>query len=191
MDFRTVSVVDLAAQVRSGQVSASELVDHALGQVAAHNATLNAFVAVDEGMARAAAATVDALVAAGEDPGPLAGIPLGVKDLEDAAGYVTTQGSAAYAGRSPATEDSILVARLVAAGCVVVGQDEHPGARLEGGHRQSAVRAHPQPVEPRAHARRFVGRVRPPVAAGMVPLATGSDGGGSLRIPSACCGLSG
>jgi len=84
MDFRTASVVDLAAQVRSGQVSASELVDHALGQVAAHNGTVNAFVAVDEERARAGAATVDALVAAGEDPGPLAGIPLGVKDLEDA-----------------------------------------------------------------------------------------------------------
>ncbi|HEY5109090.1 MAG TPA: amidase family protein, partial [Acidimicrobiales bacterium] len=77
MDFRTESVVDLAAQVRSGARTASELVDHALSAIGARNPTINAFVAVDERRARAAAEAVDAKVAAGEDPGPLAGIPLG------------------------------------------------------------------------------------------------------------------
>ena len=191
MDFRTVSVVDLAAQVRSGQVSASELVDHALGQVAAHNGTVNAFVAVGEGMARAAAATVDALVAAGEDPGPLAGIPLGVKDLEDAAGYVTTQGSAAYADRPPATEDSILVSRLVAAGCVVVGKTNTPelGWKADTDNPLFGPTLNPWNLEHTPGGSSGGSAVA--IAAGMVPLATGSDGGGSLRIPSACCGLSG
>ena len=126
MDFRTESVVDLAAQVRSGTRTAAELVDHALGAIASHNPTINAFVAVDEARARASANAVDAKVAAGQDPGPLAGIPIGVKDLEDAVGYVTTHGAAAYAGNPPATADSSLVARLVAAGCVVVGKTNTP-----------------------------------------------------------------
>ena len=191
MDFRTVSVVDLAAQVRSGQVSASELVDHALGRVAAHNGTVNAFVAVDEGMARAAAATVDAMVAGGEDPGPLAGIPLGVKDLEDAAGYVTTQGSAAHAGRAPATEDSILVSRLVAAGCVVIGKTNTPelGWKADTDNPLFGPTLNPWNLEHTPGG--SSGGSAAAIAAGMVPLATGSDGGGSLRIPSACCGLSG
>ena len=115
MDFRSESVVGLAEQVRGGRRSATSLVDHALAQIAAHNPTINAFVAVDEERARAGAAAVDAQLAAGRDPGPLAGIPLGVKDLEDAAGYVTTHGSAAYADDPPAPVDSALVARLVAA----------------------------------------------------------------------------
>ncbi len=191
MDFRTVSVVDLAGRVRSGQVSASELVDHALAQVAAHNGTVNAFVAVDEGRARAAAATVDAQVAAGEDPGPLAGIPLGVKDLEDAAGYVTTQGSAAYGGRPAATEDSILVSRLVAAGCVVVGKTNTPelGWKADTDNPLFGPTLNPWNLEHTPGG--SSGGSAAAIAAGMVPLATGSDGGGSLRIPSACCGLSG
>ena len=191
MDFRTDSVVDLAARVRSGQVSASELVDHALGQVAAHNGTVNAFVAVDEDRARAAAAAVDARVATGEDPGPLAGIPIGVKDLEDAAGYVTTHGSATGAGRPPATGDSILVGRLVAAGCVVVGKTNTPelGWKADTDNPLFGPTLNPWNLEHTPGG--SSGGSAAAIAAGMVPLATGSDGGGSLRIPSACCGLSG
>ena len=73
-----------------------------------------------------AAASIDEQVASGADPGPLAGIPIGVKDLEDASGFVTTQGSALFADGQPAHTDSPLVARLVAAGCVVVGKTNTP-----------------------------------------------------------------
>ncbi len=191
MDFRTTSVVDLAAQVRSGAVSATELVDHALGQIAAHNPTINAFVAVDEGRARAAAEAVDATIAAGRDPGPLAGIPIGVKDLEDAAGYVTTHGSAAYAEDPPATHNSALVARLVAAGCVVVGKTNTPELGWKPDTENPVFGATLNPWNLDHSPGGSSGGSAAAIAAGMVPLATGSDGGGSIRIPSSCCGLSG
>ncbi len=113
------------------------------------NPSLNAFVAVDEDRARATADDVDAAVAAGRDVGPLAGIPIGVKDLEDAAGFVTTHGSAAFADDRPAG------GRLAAGGpsggrrVHRGGEDQHPRARLEGGHRQPGLRTDPQSLEPR------------------------------------------
>ena len=191
MDFRVESVVDLAAQVRSGSLTASELVDHALARIAADNPTINAFVAVDGARARAAAEAVDATVAAGGDPGPLAGIPLGVKDLEDAAGYVTTHGSAAYADSAPATADSTLVARLVAAGCVVVGKTNTPELGWKADTENPLFGATRNPWNLEHTPGGSSGGSGAAIAAGMVPLATGSDGGGSLRIPSSCCGLSG
>jgi len=121
-----MTVVGLADQVRAGTVSAREVVEHALDQISQHNADINAFVAVDASRARAAADVVDRKVADGVDPGPLAGIPLAVKDLEDAAGYVTTHGSVAFADHPPAVDDSPLVARLVAAGCVVMVKTNTP-----------------------------------------------------------------
>ncbi len=191
MDFRTASVVDLAARVRSGSLTAAELVDHALTRIAADNPTINAFVAVDERRARAAAEAVDATVASGGDPGPLAGIPVGVKDLEDAAGYVTTHGSAAYADTPPATADSTLVARLVAAGCVVVGKTNTPELGWKPDTENPVFGATLNPWNLEHTAGGSSGGSGAAIASGMVPLATGSDGGGSIRIPSSCCGLSG
>lgn len=191
MDFRTASVVDLASQVRAGEVSAAELVDHALERIAAENPTVNAFVAVDEARARDAAGVVDAKVAAGRDPGPLAGIPLGVKDLEDAAGFVTTHGSPAFAQDPPARQNSALVARLVAAGCVVVGKTNTPelGWKADTDNTVFGPTLNPWNLDHTPGG--SSGGSAAAIAAGMVPLATGSDGGGSIRIPSSCCGLSG
>ena len=191
MDFRTASVIDLAARVRSGSLTAAELVDHALARIDAVNPTVNAFVAVDGDHARAAAEAVDATVASGGDPGPLAGIPLGVKDLEDAEGYVTTHGSAAHADRPPATADSELVARLVAAGCVVVGKTNTPELGWKPDTENLLFGATRNPWNLDHTPGGSSGGSGAAIAAGMVPLATGSDGGGSLRIPSSCCGLSG
>jgi aspartyl-tRNA(Asn)/glutamyl-tRNA(Gln) amidotransferase subunit A len=190
MDFRTASVVDLAGQVRSGSLTAAELVDHALARITAVNPTINAFVAVDEDRARAAAAAVDKVVASGGDPGPLAGIPIGVKDLEDAAGYVTTHGSTAYADSPPAVADSTLVARLVAAGCVVVGKTNTPelGWKADTDNPLFGATLNPWNLDHTTGG--SSGGSAAAIASGMVPLATGSDGGGSLRIPSSCCGLS-
>lgn len=181
----------LAGQVRRGQLAASSLVDHTLEQIAAHNPTINAFVAVDEERARAGAAAVDAKVAAGRDPGPLAGIPIGVKDLEDAAGYVTTHGSKAFADGPAALTDSPLVARLVAAGCVVVGKTNTPelGWKADTDNLAFGPTCNPWSIDHTAGG--SSGGSAAAIASGMVPLATGSDGGGSIRIPSSCCGLSG
>ncbi|MGO8872257.1 MAG: amidase [Acidimicrobiales bacterium] len=191
MDFRRESVVGLAAQVREGRTSATEVVRHALEQISLHNPTVNAFVAVDEERAWAAAEAVDAAVAAGRDPGPLAGIPIGVKDLEDAAGYVTTHGSAAFADRAAAAHDSALVARLVAAGCVVVGKTNTPelGWKADTDNTVFGPTCNPWNLDHSPGG--SSGGSAAAIASGMVPLATGSDGGGSIRIPAACCGLSG
>ena len=191
LDFQRDSVTGLAEQVRLGKLSARELASHALERIEALNPALNAFVAVDGAAAMAAAAAVDAAVAAGDDPGPLAGIPIGVKDLEDCAGYRTTKGSFAFADDPVATQDSILVARLKAAGCVVVGKTNTPelGAKADTVNALFGATRNPWDLERSSGG--SSGGSSSAVASGMVPLATASDGGGSIRIPASACGLSG
>jgi aspartyl-tRNA(Asn)/glutamyl-tRNA(Gln) amidotransferase subunit A len=191
VDFRTDSVVELAKQVRGGSVSASALVGHALDRIAADNPVVNAFVAVDEERARSAAEAIDQKVAAGEDPGPLAGIPIGVKDLEDAAGFVTSHGSVAFSKGAAASSHSVLVDRLVAAGCVVVGKTNTPELGWKGDTDNAAFGPTLNPWNLDHSPGGSSGGSAAAIASGMVPLATGSDGGGSIRIPSSCCGLSG
>src|ERR1700704_318843 len=132
MDFRRETLAGLAAKVRSAELSARELASLALDRTTAVNPAVNAFVAVDAEAAIAAARRIDERVARNEDPGPLAGIPIGVKDLEDAAGFVTTHGSLVHTTLAPVTVDSILVARLKAAGCVVVGKTNTPELGFKG-----------------------------------------------------------
>jgi aspartyl-tRNA(Asn)/glutamyl-tRNA(Gln) amidotransferase subunit A len=122
--------------------------------------------------------------------GPLAGIPIGVKDLEDAAGLPTTLGSAAFAGQAPAPADSALVARLRAAGCVILGKTNTPELGWKADTDNVVFGATRNPWNLEHSPGGSSGGSAAAIAAGMVPLATGSDGGGSLRIPSALCGLS-
>ena len=114
-----------------------------------------------------------------------------MKDLEDAAGFRTTQGSAVYADSPIATTDSPLVERLKAAGCIVVGKTNTP----EGGHKADTVNplfgATGNPWDLTRSAGGSSGGSAAAIAAGLVPLCTGSDGGGSIRIPSSVCGISG
>lgn len=191
LDFQRQTVTELAAEVRSGRLAARELVGHALARIEAVNPWLGAFVAVDGDRAMDDAARVDEAVAAGRDPGPLAGIPLGVKDLEHAAGFATTRGSAALGPHQPVTTDSVLVARLKAAGCVVVGKTNTP----ELGHKSDTANGlfppTVNPWDPERSPGGSSGGTAAALAAGLVPLGTGSDGGGSIRIPASCCGLSG
>jgi aspartyl-tRNA(Asn)/glutamyl-tRNA(Gln) amidotransferase subunit A len=191
MDFRRESLRDLADGVRRGKVAARELVAHALAAVDRLDGQVHAFVAVDHDRAMAAAALVDEAVTAGRDPGPLAGIPLAVKDLEDAEGYLTTHGSVLGGSEGPAGADSVLVARLRAAGCVVVGKTNTPeyGWKADTDNARFGRTCNPWNLEHIAGG--SSGGSAAALAAGMVPLATGSDGGGSIRIPSSCCGLSG
>ncbi len=191
MDFCRDSMIELASQVRSGELSAREVVGHALSRIEALNPLVNAFVAVDGDRALDQAAAVDSAVAAGRDPGPLAGIPFGVKDLEDAAGFVTTEGSALFADDPPAEHDSILVARLKAAGAIVVGKTNTPELGHKGDTANAVFGATSNPWNLEHSAGGSSGGTGAAIAAGMIPLGTGSDGGGSIRIPSSCCGLSG
>jgi aspartyl-tRNA(Asn)/glutamyl-tRNA(Gln) amidotransferase subunit A len=190
MDFREHTVAELAAAVRSGARPALEMTEAALERIARLNGTINAFVVVDEAEARAAASSLDQRIAAGEDVGPLAGMPIGVKDLEDAKGFVTTNGSAIHAGDPPATRDSILVERLKRAGCVVVGKTNTPEFGFKGDTTNPVFGATLNPWNTVRSPGGSSGGTGAALASGMVPLATGSDGGGSIRIPGSLCGLS-
>jgi aspartyl-tRNA(Asn)/glutamyl-tRNA(Gln) amidotransferase subunit A len=191
MDFRRTSLAELARSVRTRQVSARELTIQALERIDTLNPTYNAFVAVDAERALAEAAAVDEATAKGDDPGPLAGIPLGVKDNHDAIGYRTTFGAPVLADGPLATGDSPFVARLRAAGCVVVGKTNLPEFAWSGNTSNAVFGPTANPFNPDYGPGGSSGGAAAALAAGMVPLATGSDGGGSIRIPSACCGLSG
>src|SRR5438094_823219 len=126
MDFLGTTVAELAGSVRAGETRARDAVEHALDRIDALNGELNAFVVVDADGARAAADEIDRQMADGDDPGPLAGVPIGVKDLEDAAGLPTSHGSYAYRDEPSAAGDSVLVARVRAAGAVIVGKTNTP-----------------------------------------------------------------
>ena len=190
MDFRDHTVAELAAAVRSGARPALEMTEAALERIARLNGSLNAFVAVDEDGARAAASVLDRRIAAGEDVGPLAGMPIGVKDLENAEGFVTTNGSAVHAEDPPATQDSLLVERLKWAGCVVVGKTNTPEFGFKGDTVNSVFGATRNPWDTDRSPGGSSGGSGAALASGMVPIATGSDGGGSIRIPGSLCGLS-
>jgi Asp-tRNA(Asn)/Glu-tRNA(Gln) amidotransferase A subunit family amidase len=147
-------------------------------------------VAVDGERALAQAAEIDDRVAAGDDVGPLAGIPIGVKDTEDVAGFRTTQGSLLFADSPVAAVDSVLVDRLRQAGCVVIGKTNTPELAWKADTDNRVFGRTGNPWSVGRSAGGSSGGSAAAVASGMVPLATGSDGGGSLRIPSALCGLS-
>jgi aspartyl-tRNA(Asn)/glutamyl-tRNA(Gln) amidotransferase subunit A len=191
MDFRRTTVADLARQVTDRTLSAREAVAEALDNIERLDGDVGAFVAVDGEAALAEAHAVDDRVAAGDDVGPLAGVPLAVKDLEDAAGYVTTRGSAAFAAGPPATADSPLVERLRAAGCVVVGKTNTPELGWKPDTVNGTFGATRNPWALDRSAGGSSGGSAAAVAAGLVPLATGSDGGGSIRIPCSATGLTG
>lgn len=190
-DFRTLTVEALAASVRGGERSAVAVTEAALSRIEAHDATLNAFVAVDAERARSEAAVIDERIAAGDDVGPLAGVPIGVKDLEDAAGFRTTRGAAHLASIAPAGADANEVARLRAAGCVVIGKTNTPEAGWVGDTYNPLFGATKNPWNLERSPGGSSGGTSAAVAGGLVPLATGSDGGGSIRIPSAVVGMSG
>src|SRR3954465_4449311 len=120
------TVIELAESVRRGERKAVELLDECLARIEADGERLNAFGHLDADLARTNAEAVDSAVARGEDPGPLAGVPFGVKDLEDCIGMPTTLGSLPFAGRGPVDRDSLNVARLRGAGAVPVGKTTSP-----------------------------------------------------------------
>lgn len=185
------TAIDIAASVRAGERSAREVVDEYLGRIEAGNAPLNAFVHVDEASARATADAVDAMVAAGDDPGPFAGVPFGVKDLEDCAGMPTSHGSALYADRPPVEHDSVHVGRLRAAGGIPVGKTAAPEFGTLNFTRTIPFGTTRSPWGDNRTAGGSSGGSAAAVAAGLIPVATASDGGGSTRIPASFAGLVG
>ena len=129
--MRTILRV-LADAVRTRRVSSRQLIERALERISRLDGPLNAVVALRGDAALDEALALDARVAAGDDPGPLAGLPVLVKDLEDVAGMRTTRGSVLFAEAAPARQDGLTPARLRAAGAIVVGKTNLPEFATEG-----------------------------------------------------------
>ncbi len=182
-----MTAAEIAAAIQAGQATAISAVDTALGRIAAANPSVNAFTDVLADRARQTAGRIDAEPARG----PLAGVPFAVKNLFDVAGLPTRAGSRINRDRPAATRDAFLIRRMEAAGAVLVGalnmgeyaydftgenvhdgasRNPHDLARMSGGSSGGSGAA---------------------VAAGMVPIALGSDTNGSIRVPASLCGLFG
>jgi Asp-tRNA(Asn)/Glu-tRNA(Gln) amidotransferase A subunit family amidase len=184
------SVIALAEGLRAGSLTCVELTQAALDSIERLNPTLNAFVQVDAPVALAQARKADELFAQGLDLGPLHGIPVAVKDNIDTFDYVTTYGSAHFAGFKPSF-DALCVQRLREAGAVIVGKTlTHEFAYGPTGDRslQGAAR---NPWDASCITGGSSAGSAAAVASGMVPLALGTDTGGSIRIPAALCGTVG
>ncbi len=184
------SAWEIADRVRNKDVSAREITDQALRRVDGGNIPLNAFTAIDRRGARKQADAVDKAIARGEDPGPLAGVPMGVKDLEPVSGLAWTSGSKAFASRI-ATYDSVQVARLKAAGAIVIGKTNTPEFGYKGFTDNLVYGPTRNPWDTSRTSGGSSGGSASAVAGGLVPLCTASDGGGSIRIPAAFCGVYG
>ncbi|RVX40394.1 aspartyl-tRNA(Asn)/glutamyl-tRNA(Gln) amidotransferase subunit A [Nonomuraea polychroma] len=183
-------IAGLAQDLRRGHATSAELAEQALDAIAALGPELNAFVTVDAAGARAAARRADAELAAGTDRGPLHGIPVAVKDLIMIAGLRVTMGSRHFAGHVPEA-DAACVARLRRAGAVIVGTTTtHEFAYGPTGDRSASGPAH-NPWDPSRMTGGSSAGSGAAVAAGLVPLALGTDTGGSVRIPAALCGVAG
>ncbi|WP_042693814.1 AtzE family amidohydrolase [Azospirillum sp. B506] len=182
---------EIAAAVRGGSLSASAVTEAALDRIARLNPVLNAFTDITADRARAEAADLDGRIAAGADPGPLAGVPVAVKNLFDIRGLPTRAGSLINRERPAASADAVLLQRLTGAGAVLVGglnmgeyaydftgenvhdgacRNPHDPARMAGGSSSGCGAA---------------------TAAGLAPLSLGSDTNGSIRVPSSLCGIFG
>lgn len=183
------SIADIAHSVRSAAVPAVDIVRSALDAADAAQSRLNPFTLIDRKGALDRAARIDRMIAAGEDIGPLAGVPIGLKDLIDQAGVPTTNG-ATFDADVPDTSATV-VDRLEAAGAVIIGRTGlHEfafGFTSENPH-FGPVR---NPWDPDLSAGGSSGGSAAAVAAGIVPAAIGTDTGGSVRVPAALCGLVG
>ena len=182
--------VDQLRAVRERQISARELLELHLDRIAARNPELNAIVSLDPERARRAAAVADAAQAAGEPLGPLHGLPFAFKDTHAVAGWRTTYGSPLFADHVP-ERDELIVERIRRAGVVVIGRTNVPEFAA-GSHTFNRIFGVTRnPIDPTRSAGGSSGGAACALAAGMVPLAEGSDMAGSLRNPASFCGVVG
>jgi Asp-tRNA(Asn)/Glu-tRNA(Gln) amidotransferase A subunit family amidase len=186
----SLGAVEARRLIGAREISPVELLQACLARVEAINPAINAVTARDDERARAAARRAEAAVLAGEQLPLLHGLPLGVKDLQDTAGLLTTHGSPHYRDHVPA-RDEATVSRLRAAGAVVFCKTNTPEFGAGANTRNPVWGATGNPFDPRLNAGGSSGGSAAALATGMMPIATGSDTGGSLRIPAAYCGVVG
>jgi len=185
-----VSALEIAAAVRAGERSAVDVLDEHLARIAERDREINAFNLVTVDAARAEAEAVDAAVAAGTDPGPLAGVPLALKDNMCTRGVPTTCSSKILEGWRP-PYDATVVTRLRAAGAVAVGKTNLDEFAMGSSTENSAFGPTHNPLDLSRVPGGSSGGSAASVAAGFAPLAIGSDTGGSIRQPAAFCGVVG
>ncbi|WP_226006733.1 amidase [Natrinema salinisoli] len=186
-----LSATDLAARIRTGDVTATEAVEAHLERIDSRDGEINAFVTVCEDEALEAAAEADRALEDGADVGPLHGVPLALKDLGSLKeGVRHTYGSALFADHV-ADRTSAIVERLEDAGAIVIGKTNTPELGHKGTTDNELIGATASPIDTDLNAGGSSGGSAAALAAGMTPIATGSDAGGSLRIPAAACGVYG
>ena len=192
-----LTVTELTAAIRAGEVSPVQVTDHYLDRIDRHSEQVGAFYTVTHDLAREQAAAAEAAVAAwrrdGEPAGglpPLTGVPVPIKDLNQVAGVRMTLGSAVYADHVPA-EDDYVVTELRSAGIVITGKTATPEFGLPCYTETTIGPPARTPWDLTRSAGGSSGGAGAAVAAGLAPAAQGSDGGGSIRIPASVCGLFG
>ncbi|MBS0562828.1 MAG: CBS domain-containing protein, partial [Proteobacteria bacterium] len=181
----------LAAHVRAREISATEIARAAIARIRARDPEVNAFTEITEARALADAGSVDADIAAGRDPGPLAGVPFAAKNLFDIEGVVTLAGSIIEKRRAPAAADAFCVAQMRRAGAVRVGalnMDEYAYGFTTENHHYGPCR---NPHDTARIAGGSSGGSGASVAAGLVPVSLGTDTNGSIRVPSSLNGIFG
>ncbi len=191
-DFRDpalLSAREQARRIRAGELTASELLGACRARVERHDPELNAVVTLNPA-AEAEAAAVDAALAAGGDPGPLAGLVVGIKDVTETAGLRTTYGSPLFADHVP-ERDAVVVRRLREAGAVILGKTNTPEFAAGGNTWNEVFGVTRNPWNPALSAGGSTGGGAVALATGMISLAQGTDLGGSLRIPASFCGVTG
>jgi amidase len=187
-DVAFAGLAEHAAMLDRGDISSQELTELFLARIERHDPALNAFRVVFDELARAEAAQADARRRSG-DRRPLLGIPLAIKDDTDIAGHVTAMGSSAV--EEPARADSEVVRRLRGAGAVLLGKTHVPEMMIVPFTESPTFGITRNPWDLQRTPGGSSGGSGAAVAAGLCSAALGSDGGGSIRIPAACCGLFG
>jgi amidase len=183
------SASEIARRVRDREISPVAVVDEALAQISKHNPELNAIVTLNP-RALDEAREIEWRIADGQDVGPLAGVPVGIKDVTPVAGLRTTYGSPIYKDHVP-TEDALIVERFRKAGAIIIGKTNTPEFAAGGNTWNDVFGRTRNPWNPAKSAGGSTGGGAVGLATGMIAIAEGTDLGGSLRIPASFCGVVG
>ncbi|HYU86951.1 MAG TPA: amidase [Kribbellaceae bacterium] len=189
-ELHDLTALDQAAAIRSGDLKPTELAEAYLDRIAAHDSAIGAYLTVTADLARRQAAAAEEAVRAGTELSPLHGVPIAIKDVTRVAGVHCTFGSVAFAEHVPDADDDV-VGRLKDAGTVILGKTNTPEFALTCYTENKLAPPTRNPWDPERSPSGSSGGSAAAVAAGLAPIAHGTDHGGSIRTPASACGLVG